>query len=45
MLKKVVLNILRTDTSGRKKTSLRFRRKRAAWDDGLRAQLLGLNPL
>jgi len=45
LLKKIVLNILRTDTSGRKKTSLRLRRKRAAWDDDLRAQLLGLNPL
>ncbi len=45
LLKKIVLNILRTDTSGRKKTSLRLRRKRAAWNDDLRAQLLGLNPL
>ena len=45
LLKKIVLNILRTDTSGRKKLSLRIRRKRAAWDDDLRAQLLGLNPL
>jgi predicted transposase YbfD/YdcC len=45
LLRKIVLGILRTDTSGRKKTSLRLRRKRAAWDDDLRAQLLGLNPL
>lgn len=45
LLKKIVMNILRTDTSGRKKLSLRIRRKRAAWDDDLRAQLLGLNPL
>lgn len=45
LLKKMILNILRTDTSGRKKLSLRIRRKRAAWDDDLRAQLLGLNPL
>lgn len=45
LLKKIILNILRTDTSGRKKLSLRIRRKRAAWDDDLRAQLLGLNPL
>ena len=45
LLKKIILNILRTDTSGRKKTSLRLRRKRAAWDDGLRAQLLGLKLL
>lgn len=44
LLKKMILNILRTDTSGRKKLSLRIRRKRAAWDDDLRAQLLGLNP-
>ena len=45
LLKKIILNILRTDTSGRKKLSLRIRRKRAAWDDDLRAQLLGLTPL
>lgn len=45
LLKKIVLNILRTDTSGRQKTSRRLRRKRAAWDDDLRAQLLGLNHL
>jgi len=45
LLKKIVLNILRTDTSGRKKTSLSIRRKRAAWDDDLRAQLLGLKTL
>ena len=45
LLKKIALNILRTNTSGRKKSSLRLRRKRAAWNDDLRAQLLGLNPL
>ena len=45
LLKKMILNILRMDTSGRKKLSLRIRRKRAAWDDDLRAQLLGLSPL
>ena len=45
LLKKMILNILRTDTSGRKKLSLRIRRKRAAWDDDLRAQLLGLTLL
>ena len=42
LLKKVALSILRTDTSGRKKTGLRLRRKHAAWDDDLRA---GLNLL
>ena len=39
LLKKIVLNILRTDTSGRKKLSLRIRRKRAAWDDDLRREV------
>lgn len=45
LLKKIILNILRSDTSGRPKLSLRVKRKRAAWDDELRAQLLGLKPL
>lgn len=45
LLKKVVLNLLRMDTSGQRKASLRLKRKRAAWDHDLRAQLLGLRPI
>jgi len=42
LLKKIMLNILPKDTSGFRKTSLRIRRKRTAWDSELYAQLLNL---
>ena len=45
LLKKVVLNLLRMDTSDTVKSSLRLKRKRAAWDDELRTRFLGLRPL
>ena len=45
LIKKIILNLLRMGTSGQRKASLRLKRKRAAWDDDLRAQLLGLNPI
>ncbi len=45
LLKKIVLNIIRFDTSHTAKTSLRLKRKAAAWDDELRMNMLGLRPL
>ena len=45
LLKKIVLNLLRLDTSDTTKTSLRLKRKRAGWDDDLRAKILGLTEL
>ncbi len=45
LLKKIVLNLLRMDATNRVKSSLRLKRKRAAWDDELRMRFLGLTPL
>ena len=45
LLKKIVLNLLRMDTTDKVKSSLRLKRKRAAWDNELRRRLLGLTPL
>ena len=45
LLKKIVLNLLRMNTSDKVKSSLRLKRKRAAWDDDLRMRFLGLKPL
>lgn len=45
LLKKIVLNLLRTDTTQPAKASLRIRRKAAAWDDEVRMTMLGLKPL
>ena len=45
LLKKIVLNLLRMDTTDTVKSSLRLKRKRAAWDDELRTRFLGLKPL
>ncbi len=45
LLKKIVLNLLRLDTTDKTKCSLRMKRKRAAWDDDIRARILGLTPL
>ena len=45
LLKKIVLNLLRMDTTDTVKSSLRLKRKRAAWDDDLRMRFLGLTPL
>ena len=45
LLKKIVLNLLRIDTSDKVKSSLRLKRKRAAWDEDLRMRFLGLSPL
>jgi len=45
LLKKIVLNLLRLDSTDKTKCSLRMKRKKAAWDDNIRAKILGLTPL
>ena len=45
LLKKIVLNLIRSDTTDNVKTSLRQKRKRAAWDDDIRMHMLGFSPL
>lgn len=45
LLKKIVLNLIRLDKTDQKKASLRLKRKRAAWDDDLRMNMLGIKPL
>ena len=45
LLRKIVLNIIRLVPPGKRKASLRLRRKGAAWDDDLRMNMLGLTPL
>jgi len=44
LLKKIVLNLIRQDTTNKtkRKTSLRLKRKSAAWDDDIRMNMLGL---
>lgn len=41
-LKKIVLNLIRLDTTDTSKTSLRIKRKAAGGDDDFRASILGL---
>jgi hypothetical protein len=41
LLKKIVLNLIRLDTTAQKKTSLRLKRKAAAWDDDFRVRIMG----
>jgi len=43
LLKKIVLNIIRLDTTNKTKASLPLKRKAAAWDDDLRINVLGLS--
>ncbi len=45
LLKKIVLNLIRMDTTDTVKTSARQKRKRAAWDDDIRMAMLGIKPL
>jgi len=45
LLKKIVLNLIRLDTTTKTKASLRLKRKCAAWDDDVRMNMLGLTPL
>lgn len=41
LLKKIVLNLIRLDTADKIRTSLRLKRKRAAWKDDVRMRILG----
>jgi predicted transposase YbfD/YdcC len=45
LLKKMVLNLIRADTTDTAKISLRLKRKRAAWDDDIRMKMLGIQAL
>lgn len=45
LLKKIVLNLVRTSTADLPKASLQLKRKAAAWNDALRMNILGLKPL
>ena len=45
LLKKIVLNLIRADKTDATKCSLRLKRKRAAWDDNVRMNMLGIRPL
>ena len=45
LLKKIVMNLIRADKTDTAKTSLRLKRKRAAWDDDIRMKMLGIHPL
>ena len=45
LLKKIVLNLIRLDTTAKAKTSLRLRRKQAVWDDDVKMNMLGFNYL
>jgi len=45
LLKKIVLNLIRMDKTDKTKCSLRLKRKRAAWDDTVRMNMLGFQPL
>ncbi len=45
LLKKIVLTLVRNDTTDTAKASLRQKRKRAAWDDDIRMSMLGIQAL
>jgi len=45
LVKKIALNLFRMDMTDTVKSSLRIKRKRAAWDHGLLARFLGLTPI
>jgi hypothetical protein len=42
LLKKIVLNLIRLDTTAQKKTSLRLKHKAATWDDDFRVKIMSL---
>ena len=44
-LQNIVLNLIRLDATDKTKTSVRLKRKRAAWDGDTRLRILGLRPL
>jgi hypothetical protein len=43
-LKKIVLNLIRLDAADKTRTSLRLKRKRAAWKDDVRMIPLSFTP-
>jgi predicted transposase YbfD/YdcC len=45
MLRKIVLTLIRNDTTDTATASLRQKRKRAAWDDDIRMNMLGIQPI
>lgn len=45
LLKRIVLTLVRNDTTDTAKASLRQKRKRAAWDDDIRMNMLGIQAL
>lgn len=45
LLKKIVLNLIRADTTDKAKSSFRQKRKRAAWNDDIWINMLGLRHL
>ena len=45
LLRKIILNLIRLDTTDKTKASLRLKRKGAAWDDDVRMNMLGLATL
>ncbi len=45
MLRKIALNIIRADKTDTRKSSLRLKRKGAAWDDGVRERMLGIRSI
>ena len=45
MLRKIALNIIRADKTDTRKSSLRLKRKGAAWDDGVRERMLGIKSI
>ncbi len=45
LLRKIALNLIRADKTDPAKSSLRIKRKRAAWNDNVRMNMMGLRPL
>jgi len=45
LLKKIVLTLIRNDTTDTAKASWRQKRKQAAWDDDIRMNMRGIQPL
>jgi len=45
LLRKIALTIIRADKTDTRKSSLRLKRKGAAWDDGVRERMLGIRSI
>lgn len=43
LLEKIVFNLVRLDTTDYRKTSLRLKRKAAAWDDDFQVKILSIS--